>query len=558
MVSKRTVENQKLLNHQFKEYLKNAKLIHYTKKEQADFKRELQEKIIKEIVNLSGKEKIKTRMINQKYNEIRNKMSRYGMDVLEEVKNKIWIPTDKSDYRRIIPEMILISDNIKVSKKDIFGQDCFDTYDYNQKLARDWNILSSCVSLARNDNSPGRNLKYIVQDKISKKYLGVINITSCLPNVSPRNHAVFKTGNIKGKYWYPDSTVTNNMATGQKIVPTQPFGEELLGGKLLSLLCVSKQVQDDWKWKFGDILVSVDTTSLYGGQISKGNETQYDGMRPIWYYLGDTAGKSIPFKVSDVTFNSMVRYLQMVDVKEWFKLKRAKTSEGQNLTRESKNQIIKKVFTLLDIKKHITSLDDNLKIESQEPRGCYLSRLYKNTDEFLRNEIKEEDLVPAFNNSIEFLTELWKFGYFGDTKSYINPDIVLMYERFKNTQEESSNRKDKKSETRTAVKTRIQSQRLRKLRIALEKKGLVEVIKHIDAKLSGVKKKQKNLKKGEKRKEVKPISQKTSLDKSFIEYYIRKYKLQKEVRMNEEVSWYGSMLNLTWDEVKEKFASEFD
>ena len=87
MVSKRTIENQKLLNHQFKEYLKNAKLIHYTKKEQADFKRELQEKIIKEIVNLSGKEKIKTRMINQKYNEIRNKMSRYGEDTLEEVKN---------------------------------------------------------------------------------------------------------------------------------------------------------------------------------------------------------------------------------------------------------------------------------------------------------------------------------------------------------------------------------------------------------------------------------------------------------------------------------------
>jgi hypothetical protein len=133
-----------------------------------------------------------------------------------------------------------------------------------------------------------------------------------------------------------------------------------------------------------------------------------------------------------------------------------------------------------------------------------------------------------------------------------------MYERFKNAQEESSDRKDKKGETRTAVKTRIQSQRLRKLRIALEKQGLIEVIKHIDAKLSGVKKKQKNLKKGEKRKEIKPISQKTTLDKSFIEYYIRKYKLQKEVRMNEEVSWYGSMLNLTWDEVKEKFASEFD
>ena len=35
-------------------------------------------------------------------------------------------------------------------------------------------------------------------------------------------------------------------------------------------------------------------------------------------------------------------------------------------------------------------------------------RLYKNTDEFLRNEIKKRKLVYKFDNSTEALTEYWK------------------------------------------------------------------------------------------------------------------------------------------------------
>jgi hypothetical protein len=52
---------------------------------------------------------------------------------------------------------------------------------------------------------------------------------------------------------------------------------------------------------------------------------------------------------------------------------------------------------------------------SGHQRGVHFSRLYKNTDEFLRDEIEESELISAFDNSIEALTEFWRFGSMGDT-----------------------------------------------------------------------------------------------------------------------------------------------
>ena len=202
-MAKRTDENKKLLDNQFNDWYKlnKSKLPSYTKQEQTDFTNNLTERLIDEIINYQGTDKIKTRMMRHKYFEIKNQLATVDKELIEEVKQNIWKPKDKSDYRRIIPEMILISDKIRIEKKDIFGNVSHDTYEHNEKLKQVWNILSSCVSKARNDNVPGRNLKYIVIDKISKKYLGVINIASTLPNLTPRNEPVFKTSNIKGKYW---------------------------------------------------------------------------------------------------------------------------------------------------------------------------------------------------------------------------------------------------------------------------------------------------------------------------------------------------------------------
>jgi cell fate (sporulation/competence/biofilm development) regulator YlbF (YheA/YmcA/DUF963 family) len=70
----------------------------------------------------------------------------------------------------------------------------------------------------------------------------------------------------------------------------------------------------------------------------------------------------------------------------------------------------------------------NSKNTYQDINGC-LSLLYKNSREFLQGKINEEELIPAFDNSIETLTEIWKFGYEGDTKkSGVNPEISKHYQ----------------------------------------------------------------------------------------------------------------------------------
>jgi len=56
----------------------------------------------------------------------------------------------------------------------------------------------------------------------------------------------------------------NCIAKWQTIVPTQPFGRAFLDEKLLSLLCLYKEVAQACEQETGFEPVGVHTTSLYG------------------------------------------------------------------------------------------------------------------------------------------------------------------------------------------------------------------------------------------------------------------------------------------------------
>ena len=104
-------------------------------------------------------------------------------------------------------------------------------------------------------------------------------------------------------------------------------------------------------------------------------------------------------------------------------------------------------------------------------------------------------------------------------------------------------------ENRSSVKARIANNRLNRLMYHLNKKGLTDVVAHIN---------KKNSEDGNMVNQGKK-TQKSVNEKSFIDYYIRKYKLQKEVRMNEEIgSWFGEIFNMNWSQVKEIYRFEFD
>ena len=78
----------------------------------------------------------------------------------------------------------------------------------------------------------------------------------------------------------------NNSAIASTIVPTQPLGYNFLGTKLIASLCTSKQIRDDWENEYGDKLVGITTTSLFG------SKSAYNGIR-WWKKMGTTEGKML-------------------------------------------------------------------------------------------------------------------------------------------------------------------------------------------------------------------------------------------------------------------------
>ena len=73
---------------------------------------------------------------------------------------------------------------------------------------------------------------------------------------------------------------------GSTILPTQPLGYNYVGGKLLALLCLSDEVQNEWKRRYGQTLVGVTTTSLYG------SFSQYNNLK-YWNKRGKSSGSIV-------------------------------------------------------------------------------------------------------------------------------------------------------------------------------------------------------------------------------------------------------------------------
>ena len=91
--------------------------------------------------------------------------------------------------------------------------------------------LTATSSHVIEHNIPGRELRWMVFEKRTQKIMGFIRFGSPVINSKPRN------------IWFgkqPDLSMFNRHAVmGFAIVPSQPFGYNCLGGKLLALMCVS-------------------------------------------------------------------------------------------------------------------------------------------------------------------------------------------------------------------------------------------------------------------------------------------------------------------------------
>jgi hypothetical protein len=293
--------------------------------------------------------------------------------LVDKVKANFWMPTEPDDYEKLKPVMKL----------------------HNGELAETWNAIRTFTSTMKNNSNIGRNLFYTVEDEITGKYLGVICISSDFLDLTPRDKAIGWARDVKTQ-----QGMINHTAIGSTIVPLQPLGWNYMGGKLLALLCLADTVQKDWKERYGDVLVGVTTTSLYG-KTKTGGLSQYDGLEH-WNPMGFSSG-SVAFEPSRATKAMLFDWIKETEPRKYFEWWAAKNQQGLPLKRDHKNRSLNFAYPKLGIPKQM--------IRTEHQRGIYFAPLYNNTNEYLRKEITESELVKSFDTSEEALANIWKTKY---------------------------------------------------------------------------------------------------------------------------------------------------
>ena len=149
-----------------------------------------------------------------------------------------------------------------------------------QMQSKTFDTLLEMTASFSPDENPGKTAKYIVKETNTNTVVGFIRFGSPLINSKPRNDYL---GDV------PDLDIFNKRAImGFNIVPTQPFGFNYLGGKLMAAICCSSDIRRQLNKKYDTEFCLFETTSLYGN--IKGC-SMYDGMRPYLRYKGDTQSK---------------------------------------------------------------------------------------------------------------------------------------------------------------------------------------------------------------------------------------------------------------------------
>ncbi len=336
-------------------------------------------------------EKYPTEEMNTLFGTERQLIDPSQRTMIEEVKANIWTPDSPDAYLDLEPVLVYTDDS---GEKVSTGMDGTNV---TQKIKRSdlperWNTARTFISTMKNNSNIGRNLNFFAQDKKTGKYLGVVCISSDFLDLTPRDNVIGWEREKKTQ-----GGMINYTAIGSTIVPFQPLGYNYVGGKLLALLCLSDTVQDLWKKQYGDTLVGVTTTSLYGKTKTNGL-SQYDNL-DHWLPMGFTSG-SVSFEPERDTRYEIREWLKKNHTRKYFEWYVAKKPSGQPYKRDHKNRSLSFTYSKLGIAKEL--------IRSEHARGIYFSPLYDNTYDFLCGKCDGNDLKKSFETSTESLSNTWK------------------------------------------------------------------------------------------------------------------------------------------------------
>ena len=264
------------------------------------------------------------------------------------------------------------------------------------------NYLEIVTSHAVEVSVPGKAIKWVVYEKNTNKIAGFIRLGSPTINSKPRNNFLGKplnTLNAEVMKRFNDSCIM-----GFIIVPTQPFGFNYLGGKLLAAICCSHLTKDTLDNKYGGPFCMFETTSLYGSTKSV---SQYDGMKPFLRHKGETISDFAPL-INDDNFHRL---------NDWFK----ERNGGPLIDPNASSRKLKTQTKMISIiKASLKNVDDdayNKFVQTYldakgltEQKRAYMSDYgYENVKEYFNletDELKKKENYDRY--SFDGVVEWWK------------------------------------------------------------------------------------------------------------------------------------------------------
>lgn len=304
-------------------------------------------------------------LLYKKYEEIEALNKKYTEKDYAKVEKKLWKPSSPLSVMDTLEDVESVDPILEVVSDDA-----------SQK---EFTILRKMIHTMSYDVNPGRHIKIIVRDKKSKSILGALVLSSDFHTLEARDKFIGWSKDNRFK----DNRLRNTCIVST-IVPTQPFGFNFLGGKLLACLSTSDEIRKIWEDKYGDVLVGITTTSLYGSY------SMYNSI-PYWKKLGTSKGTAL-IKPNDEVYMYWYKFLDKNYSEEMEKAKQMTSP---------KQKILKLMYDVLGI--------DIKKLENSFNRGIYFSSFYKNTKDFLCNEVSADELIinPKFHNNKSDIMDWW-------------------------------------------------------------------------------------------------------------------------------------------------------
>jgi hypothetical protein len=344
-----------------------------TKPEKPEFDFETQKRLLIENMDYLASMSVEEQTLYKKWVELQEPSMIHNKSEITSLYDSQWNPTDINNLEQTIKEIEELEPYVEIVE--------------DSSESTKWTYLRRMIHTMSWTANPGRNVKINVRDRKTGKLLGQISLASDVTSLGVRDNYIGWTKDDKFK-----KGKLNHTTIASTIVCTQPLGYNFLGGKLIAMMATAPDIRKYWKDKYGQTLIAVGTTSLYG------IHSQYNGI-PHYKTLGESAGK-ISTKPDDKFYDPWHQWLKE-NRSDWYNAE-VNVKDINGPVSGIKQKILSRIFKECGIKQ--SQYFHGFK------RGVYLAMMYDNGCEFLRDEISESELVmkQKFVDGVDNISKWWK------------------------------------------------------------------------------------------------------------------------------------------------------